>query len=461
MGRYKHKSCRMDIRRRIIRINSPSLRMPQLNSAAIAAIITLLLFTFAGYSYADPAEIPNCIKYDLYNARGSEVPFPSNCESMKPDLGGLRQKLFENGSNIQIFISGGFDYDLNSYGGGLQLYGGQKPTYTSSGTISFTHDLEKYGLPYGSLFLFAPVINYNSFSDGGITGAYISQMSGLVPFYDNRIIVQFGYYNLSAQFYGQTIGNNFAASALGPQSVILNGLGAGGLKPTPAFDIRMYSPSKRFYNHFGVARSISPLGIFADAHHNSSGLSFATPDAGVVLIDEVGYRVEASADTRKIWLRSGAVYNTSEYPHLNDPDENSNNLGFYGVGDIQLTQPNTSLPYQGWYINGRVDWSLEEVNAFAYDWGATLYRLGTFRTRPYDVFSLGISTSYFSRYAQQAAKSAGIKPATSSGSYSASYTYRLRQGAYIQSALTYTDNPTFAPVRKGALNAHIGLTLFF
>ncbi len=143
------------------------------------------------------------------------------------------------------------------------------------------------------------------------------------------------------------LGNNIAASTLGPSSGILAQTGVQGFKPSPALDIRFYSKDKRYYNHFGVARSISPDGLFADSDDNRSGLQFHTKDARAVFIDEVGYRVEAGPGQKKIWLRGGVIYNNSKFTRLDEPGRKSSNYGSYAVADLQLTQPDSALPYRG------------------------------------------------------------------------------------------------------------------
>ncbi|AJW93901.1 hypothetical protein QHI69_29075 [Burkholderia gladioli pv. gladioli] len=55
----------------------------------------------------------------------------------------------------------------------------------------------------------------------------------------------------------------------------------------------------------------------------------------------------------------------------------------------------------------------------------------------------------------------GADYANATTNLSISYAYRVRQGVYLQSALIYTDNPTFSPKRGSSLNAYTTLVLVF
>lgn len=441
----------------------------------IIVVSLMSLFTFGSTARAsevnsrevDPDEVdispdpPTCLKYDRYNYTGSESPFPSNCESITPELGGLRESMYDAGWNAQFILTSGVTYDLKNHDRETQVYSGQRPSYSSTGSLLVNHDLERYGFPEGSLFTLGGSFAYNSFSGDGLREAFISQLSARVPFHNDQVVFQLGYYSLAGQFYGTLLGNNIAASTLGPSSGILAQTGAQGFKPSPALDIRLYSRDKNYYNHFGVARSISPHGLFPDSDDNRSGLQFHTEDAGPVFMNEVGYRVESGPGQRKIWLRGGVIYNTSDYTRLDDPEQKSNNYGSYIVGDFQLTQPSSALPYKGWYVNAYFNQGRENVNYLPDAFGGSIYSQGPFDSRPYDLFAFGVSKNLYSSWARKNASAAGQNSARASTSFSLSYTYRVHRGIYLQSALIHTDNPTFSPRRDGALNANVNLVLAF
>ncbi|KAF1057966.1 hypothetical protein LvStA_04557 [Burkholderia gladioli] len=415
----------------------------------------------AGAGGTASADSPACLKYDRYNYVGSESPFPSNCESIAPELGGLRQAMYDAGWNAQLLLTSGLTYDLKNHDHEPQVYSGQRLSSTSTGSLLLNHDLERYGLPKGSLFTLGGSLAYSTYRGDGLRAGYLSQFSARIPFYDGRVVLQLGYYGLAGQFYGTLLGNNIAASTLGPSSGILAQTGVQGFKPSPALDIRFYSKDKRYYNHFGVARSISPDGLFADSDDNRSGLQFHTKDARAVFIDEVGYRVEAGPGQKKIWLRGGVIYNNSKFTRLDEPGQKSSNYGSYAVADLQLTQPDSALPYRGWYVNAYVNQGRNDVDYLPIAFGASIYSLAPFESRPYDLLAFGISRNQYSNWLKRNAALSGADYANATTNLSISYAYRVRQGVYLQSALIYTDNPTFSPKRGSSLNAYTTLVLVF
>lgn len=48
-------------------------------------------------SVPTPTPTPTCRDYDRFVSRGSEAPIITTCETLSPDLLGLRPKLYENG----------------------------------------------------------------------------------------------------------------------------------------------------------------------------------------------------------------------------------------------------------------------------------------------------------------------------------------------------------------------------
>lgn len=58
-------------------------------------------------SIAQAAKTTNCLAYDQDRERGIETPLSTTCDSVSPSMGGLREKMYENGWLLQGGISSG------------------------------------------------------------------------------------------------------------------------------------------------------------------------------------------------------------------------------------------------------------------------------------------------------------------------------------------------------------------
>lgn len=384
------------------------------------------------------------------------------CQSIFPQLGGLRQSLSDRGIEILTIVTNNLTYDVSGAVRDVaQAYDGQIPSYKLIVYPLITYDLSRVGFNDGAKIKFSPYATFNTFDDGGIDSVFIGQIAAQLPLFDGRFVVQAGYYPMISSFYDNFLDLSTGTNLLSPQGPLLLQVGVDGFKPAPGIDFKLYSQDKRFYTQFGVSRSISPLGLFADADQNRSGLSFSVDGAKAVLINEVGYKLEPSANTKKVWLRAGAIYNTSNYVLLNDPTRTGPNCGFYAVADFQLTQPYPDVPMLGWYLQAKFSFGREDVNPSHLEFGGTLQKLGTFEWRPTDIFSLELEKSYYSQQAIEAARATGLDPASNSLKLSASYAYELHRGMYLTSGLSYITNPTFEPKRDDAVNLVLSLSSLF
>lgn len=384
------------------------------------------------------------------------------CQSIFPQLGGLRQSLSDRGINVLTIITNNFTYDVSGANRDVpQAYDGQIPSDKLIVYPLITYDLSRVGFNDGAKIKFSPYATFSTFDGGGIDSVFIGQIATQLPFFDGRFVVQAGYYPMISSFYDNFMDLSTGTNLLSPQGSLLLQVGVDGFKPAPGVDVKLYSRDKRFYTQFGVSRSISPLGLFADADQNRSGLSFSVDGAKAVLVNEVGYKMEPSAGTKKVWLRTGAIYNTSRYVLLDDPTRTAPNYGFYAVADFQLTQPYPDIPMLGWYLQTRFSYGRENVNLSHLEFGGTLQKLGTFEWRPTDIFSLEFEKSYYSQQAIDAALAMGLDPASNSLKLSASYAYELHRGMYLTSGLSYITNPTFEPKRDDTVNLLLSLSSLF
>src|SRR6476646_2208745 len=93
-----------------------------------------------------------------------------------------------------------------------------------------------------------------------------------------------------------------------------------------------------FYNKFGVQVASSPDGPFAEKMANPTGLDWSTPNSGVLVINEFGYRKEAAPDQLATWVRAAAIVNTSRYVDFEFGGRSTGNYAAYVLADQQFVQ---------------------------------------------------------------------------------------------------------------------------
>jgi len=271
-------------------------------------------------------------------------------------------------------------------------------------------------------------------------------------FFDGRLQVQYGFDSFVDQFYGFYPGGNTTASAaLGVSSLVPIQVGFVNNKPAPEINARWSWADNRWYDRLGVARSMSPQGLRADWDQNNTwGMRLDMPGAKALFVNELGYETASSADGRATWVRQGLIYNTSRYQWRDGSGRTSRNYAFYAGVDQQLTQADPDSPGKGWYVNSMYDYAPSSVNGYPKDISLIFYKLGTFRSRPKDVFSVGASYNWISPALQRKVRAAGLTTSSYSRSLAAGYITHIRAGTYWINQVTYTLNPVPAPHRPAA-----------
>ncbi|ABE36551.1 Carbohydrate-selective porin OprB [Paraburkholderia xenovorans LB400] len=412
---------------------------------------------------APAAETTDCARLDALNtrSRSAEVQMPV-CQTMLSDIGGWRTWLADRGIGFQASALAGVNYDVLGHARTPQLYGGQSPTYNTSSYALFTYDLTRLGMPGDAQLTvkadwytnsYFPSIRYS-----GFTAVAINQR-----FLNGDVELQYGYFDLSHSFYGTVLGGNPAVASFGPQSNVLYSAGISSESPTPAAQIILRDPAtQHFYNNFIVSRSTSPDGQLVENRANPVGLRFSIPGDGALFVDEVGYKRDASVSSRSLWVRGGAVINTSDYPALDKTRSQTSSLhnrAFYGAATAQLTSPYSDA--RGLYVDAKVDYSPSDVALFAHDYSLTAFILGPFSTRRKDMVSLSWSQSFFSPEERRTLQARGADSAHSTSSLEISYALNLARGVYLISSLTRTWNPVFAPLQPPALFVNESVSVTF
>ncbi|HDS0918861.1 TPA: carbohydrate porin [Pseudomonas putida] len=408
-----------------------------------------------------PAAADGCQDFAKFMPRTEAVLHQTQpCETIAPELFGLRSTLAENGMGLALNVQPNFRYDVLGHNEKPQLYNGQNPTYRQSTTFKLTYDLTRMGWGGDAQFVLGGTWESGSYKSGNPNFATMSSFAVNQRFYDGRLELQYGYYNLIREYYGMVLGGNSSAAALGPTSVIPVQLGLSLFTPSPAITVGIKDSSKRWYNRASVARSASPNRFQYDLDENPSGFEIKVKGSRALLVDEVGYKIDAGANRPAFWARAGAIYNTSHYSDMRNGGMTDNNYGGYAAVTHQLTQPNKAGP-RGLYLDAKINYAPEDRNLYTKDFQLTAFYIGPFETRQRDMASIGFTRSYFSTYAHDAVEAGGGDAERTSTALSVSYAARMTRGVYWVNGLTYQEGPTFSPARDDALIFQTGLNLSF
>ena len=409
---------------------------------------------------ADTPTAPECEQYEKLQTRAKlafkNVPI---CARIKPDLWGLRKELAEHGIGFTATSYNGYTYDVQGNNAKKQVYNGQNPSYNTSLHLYLTYDLTRIGFANDAQLTLA-----GNWVDANYTPANprvktVSVFAINQSFFNHQLELEYGFVPGVRLFYGMALGGSASTAALGPSSVVPFQVGMSASEPTPTVNVIVRDPSLRFYNSTALTRSVSPQGIQKDIDLNPRGLRLKVPDARAMLINEAGYKQESSASTNAMWLRAGAMYNTSHYTEFLSGEKSDNNYGVYLAETVQFTKPYGDA--RGWYLDSKIDYSPDSVNAINKAFQVSAFNIGPFASRPADMAAVGLTKSYYSKDLRTATTRHGLEAAPYTLAVTASYAARLIPGVYLISGLTYTKSPVFTPLHSDALLWQESLNFLF
>ena len=425
----------------------------------LAVSLAALAFTQHALA-ADTPAAPECAQYEKLLTR-AEVAFKnvSICSRIKPDLWGLRKELAEHGIGITATSYNGYTYDVLGNNAKKQVYNGQNPSYNTSVNLYLTYDLTRIGFANDAQLTLAGTWADATYTPANMRVKTVSVFAINQSFFNHRVELVYGYISGVRLFYGMALGGNASTAALGPSSVVPFQVGMSATEPTPTVNVIVRDESLRFYNSTALTRSVSPQGIQKDIDLNPSGLRLKVPEARALLINEVGYKQATSATTNAMWLRAGAMYNTSHYTEFLSGEKSDNNYGGYLAGTVQISKPFNDA--RGWYLDSKLDYSPDSVNAINKAFQVSAFNIGPFASRPADMAAVGLTKSYYSQDLRKATTRYGLEAAPYTLAVTTSYAARLFPGVYLISGLTYTKNPVFTPLHSDALLLQETLNFLF
>ncbi|MCA1544397.1 MULTISPECIES: carbohydrate porin [Bradyrhizobium] len=404
-------------------------------------------------------------RYDNLREKGVWFNIPGAVDTIDQDKGGVRSALADVGIGYIGWTHNSFANNLlpNAARSTIanQLYMGQNPTFASANFMIVTYDLSRLGISDGQIVIGAEQQHW-TWDRPGPDRVGLNTLAYYQTFFDKTLELKLGYLRNQNEFTGTLFGGITGSN----MSALFQGGMSTNAAPTPAVNLK-YNFDRGLYNKVSVQRSISPDGPYVQITENPTGLNWSTPHAGILLIDEAGYKSKAAPGVPDTWLRAGVGFNTSRYTSLTDPKrgrESGNNF-HYIAADRQFWQNDPDgIPSRGIYGGFSIMEAPPDLNRISRYSELRLYARGAFDSRPSDLIALVASNTSWSKFAVDAALAKGQLAHRDTTAITATYTAHLAPGIYAGVGLSYIHNPTsitHTPQTKDALNLLLSTLIFF
>ncbi|MFB9263021.1 carbohydrate porin [Bradyrhizobium erythrophlei] len=409
-------------------------------------------------------------RFENLREKGMWLNIPGPADTIDQDKGGVRSALADVGIGyVGGTVNSLVNNQLPSAAGtrvANQSYMGQNPTFGTVNFVIVTYDLSRFGIPDGQIIVGAEQ-QYWTWKPGGPDRLGINVIAYYQTFFDRKLELKMGYLRNQNEFAGTVVGGNAAASVLGPSSNILYQAGmSNNAAPTPALNLK-YNFDDHLYNRLSIQRSLSPDGQYAQITENPTGLNWSTANAGILWLDEAGYKNKAAPGLPETWVRAGIGFNNSSFTNLEYPEQprtNANSV-YYFAADRQLWQSDVQgLAHRGIYGGFSVMYAPPDLNKVSQYYELRLYAKGLFDSRPSDQIAIVATNTVWSNFAVGSALAQGHLAHRDSTAISGTYTAHLAPGIYGSVGLTYINNPTSITHTREtghALNLFVSTSIFF
>lgn len=409
-----------------------------------------------------PEKIAPFAKFDNLREKGIWLNIPGPADTIDQDKDGVRSAL----ADLGIGYAGWTQNTLidnrmpNASKSTIfnQRYIGESPTFGTVNSMIVTYDLGRFGIADGQITIGAEQ-QYWTWKPAGPDRVGINTIAYYQTFFDRKLELKMGYLRNHDEFLGM--------NPFGPTPVILSQAGmSNNSAPTPALNVK-YNLDDRLYTKISVQRSVSPDGQLAHMSENPTGLNWRTANAGILLLDEFGYKTKAAPGLPETWLRAGIGFNDSGYPNLADPSQPraNANSAYYVAVDRQFWQSDDEgSPARGIYGGFSAMYAPSDVNKVSRYLELRLYAKGLFSSRPGDQIAIAATNTAWSHLAVDAALAKGDLVHRNSTAIWGRYTARLAPGVYATLGLLYINNPTTITYTRQtghALNVLVSTSVFF
>jgi porin len=384
--------------------------------------------------------------FEALRIKGLTVALPGPQDTIDPDFAGIRSGLATLGIGYIGYSNNNFfDNMLPAERTlfGQQVYNGQKPTFFTNNVMQMTYDLSRYGISDGQIVV-GGIYNFDTWEPAGPNALSLATLSYYQTFLNKQVELKVGYLANVVEYWGPFLAGNLSSSIFGPSGLIPVEAGLSAWAWTkPAINIKVNGPNG-LYDKFGVQVASNPDGPFAEKTANPTGLNWSTPNSGVLVINEVGYRTEAAPGQLATWVRAAPIVNTSRYVDFEFGGRNTGNYAAYVLADQQFVQlaPVEGQAARGAYAGVSAMYAPPEFNRVNQVYELRLYGIGLLPSRPTDMVSLVVSRNVFSQYLVDTALRSGQLAHTGNFSITAAYTAPIAPGIRVGIGLGYTNNPT-------------------
>lgn len=409
-----------------------------------------------------PEKIDPFAKFDNLREKGIWLNIPGPADTIDQDKGGVRSALADLGIGYVGWTQNSLiDNRMPNASKSTtfnQRYIGESPTFSTVNSIIVTYDLGRFGIADGQITVGAEQ-QYWTWKPAGPDRVGINTIAYYQTFFDRKLELKMGYLRNHDEFVGM--------NPFGPTPIILSQTGmSNNSAPTPALNVK-YNLDDRLYNKISIQRSLSPDGQLVHMTENPTGLNWRTANAGILLLDEFGYKNKAAPGSPETWLRAGIGFNDSRYPNLAYPIQPSANANsaYYVAVDRQFWQSDAQgSPARGIYGGFSAMYAPSDVNKVSRYLEVRLYAKGLFSSRPGDQIAIAATNIAWSHFAVDAALAKGDLVHRDSTAIRGRYTARLAPGVYATLGLLYINNPTAITYTRQtghALNVLVSTSVFF
>lgn len=341
-----------------------------------------------------------------------------------------------------------------------QVYVGERPFEIGMVQPILSADLRQLHLKHAQLYIGGD-FDWVSWRPAGPKTFQLWDLYFYKAFGADRVQMKAGYVSMNLDFIGLFVGGSTAAGGQGVYAVLPYEAGMSYFPLTsPGATLRVRG-TPNTYLKLGVQRSIDPGGGPAEVARNHTGLRFTPHGDKALFLQEGGYLRPASTDVHEAWLRTGYLYNTTEYKNVVTADKDSGNHCAFALVDYQLRQSNSAHPNQGLYAGGSYMAVPAMMNDYSRYAELRLYDEAPFRSRPADLVSVVASHSQYSPRLVDRLRKEGKSVWSSSTTLTASYSLRAAAGSYLNFGIGYLYGPSITPRVSSALNATASWTVFF